>query len=84
MARPSCVMRPAHGLDLGDRLVGARLAGGSGAAFGIHCLDLGTVIAGKTSLSVKMVAAGRMCDCGLTFGSRCIGTAVAGKTSDNV
>ena len=49
-----------------------------GATFGSRCLDLGTVIAGKTSHSVKMAAAGRMCDCGPTFGSRCLGTVIAG------
>jgi hypothetical protein len=51
---------------------------------GSRCHDLGTVIAGKTLLSVEMTATGRMCDCGPSFGSRCLGTVIAGKTSDNV
>ena len=56
------------------------------AAFGIHCLDLGTEIASTTSYNVKMAIAGRNHKRGATFGSRCLdlGTVIAGKTSLSV
>ncbi len=44
-----------------------------GATFGIHCLDLGTEIASKTSHNVKMATAGRSHERGQPSASVAVG-----------